>query len=425
FLLLLSSYAISVHRGEFTFFYYAIPLALLLFITLPLVLELLSYSSYVKNLREDIAYFMVVDGVCPGDDLIRDLEEDSDTICSFLPALCSESSRLRLFMKFFPGTRGIREYVLRAPKPMKKLLLEYVVTRESAGFGNWIYGKFQDSLREIKVSTRNSLELKTILSLTTVVFSGLAPSLIALTALVSGQEVLYLYPITTLPAIAMAISESSVPRVLRLPSGSGRIKTVAALLPLSLTLYPVLGLKNSVAIAGLVFLSFGVVVSAELVRAYLELVSLPSQIAVLADKLPYSNKPIELVRESLGRALGKSIFTSICYYMLLKAVKGGGIDSAKIMAFKDVVEELFSLLKQSAVVRALVLATAILLPLISAYSISLAESVNSATGVLYTYCFTSSLFYSAVATLAVFGSLENTLLLGLVMIELYVLGVTP
>lgn len=424
-LLLMLSYVAYAHHRVLSL-YYVIPLSIAAFFTIPVFLELLRYVNYIRNLREDLTYFMIIDGMCPGDDLIKDLEEDSEAICSFLPSLCIENSRLKLFMKFFPGVRGVKEYVLRAPKPMRKLLLEYVTTRESASFSTWVYSKYQEALREVKVSARNSLELKTILSLTAVIFSGLTPPIIALTALVmGGQEVLYAYPLITLPAVAMAISERSVPRILKVPSGSRRLKVSAALSTLSLSISPVIGLRNSVAIAGVVFLVLGVVASVKFIRAYLELISIPSQLVILADKLPYSDRPLELVRESLGEILGRSVFTSVCYYMLFKAVKKGDIDSARIIAFKDVVEELFSLVKQSAAVRALVVATAIFLPFVSIFSISLAVSMNTASSVLYLYYFTSSLFYSVIATHTAFGTLENTFLVGLVMIELYTLGVVP
>lgn len=405
--------------------YFTIPATVLVFLLAPLASELLSYVSYVKNLKEELAYFVIIEGVSPGDDLVKDLEEESEHACSFLPRLSNEYSRLKLFTKFFPGVKGIKEYVVRAPKPTRKLLLEYLVARESADFGTWIYSKFQETLRELKTSAKNSLELKTILSITTTIFNGLAPPLMALVAVLSGREVLYIYPIMAIPGLALAVSEGLTPRLLKISSECGKIRKAVAAAALSVFLAPLVGTRNSILVAGILLLLFGAIATARFITAYAGIISLPSKLLSLADKVPYSHNPVELVEESLVKPRSYSVFASLCYYMLLRSVRLGSINTARIIAFKDIVEELFSLVKQSIIVRALVIATALFLPHILNSSASLVAAAGLASSEMSVYYFTSSLFYSIVATLVAFGTLENTLLVGIVLLELYAMGATP
>lgn len=424
--LLSVSYTVSRLYHGLGLFYLALPVAAITAFISPLAVEALSYAIYTKNLKEDIAYFMILEGVSPGDDLLRDLEEESESACLFLRSLCDEFSRLKLFIRFFPGVRGIKEYVLRAPRPMRKLLLEYMIVRESASFSTWAYGKFQEALRELKTSAKNSLELKTILSLTAVVFNGLAPPLIALVTALSGTEVWYAYPIMVIPAAALAASEGLTPRLLKVRAGGGRLKYVAVpavLLPLLVLLCRT---GFSVMLAGTILLGLGALSCARLASAYLAILSLPSQLVSLADRLPYAHRPLELVEQSLGSLRDHSVFTSLSYHMLLRSLRQGSIDTARIIAFKDIVEELFSLVKQGAAVRALVIATALMQPVISNFSMSLITTVDAAMGSGVTaYFFVSSVFYSIVATIVAFGALENTILVGLVLLELCALGAVP
>ncbi|MEM2006397.1 MAG: hypothetical protein QXG17_02315 [Sulfolobales archaeon] len=423
--LALASYIASKHSNNPYFFFFTIPVAASMLFLLPLAVELLYYATYVKSLREDIAYFMVLEGASPGDDLVRDLEEESEHACGFLPSMCNEYMRLKLFFKFFPGIKGIKEYVLRAPKPMRKLLLEYIVTRESADFGTWIYSKFQESLRELKTSAKNSLELKTILSLTAAVFNGLTPPLIALVIALTGSEVQYTYITMAAPAIALAISESATPRLLKISVETKKLRYLLTTAFLPFLLSPMIGVKTSLVFSGATFLALGAVATQRFVATYLSVVSIPSQLISLADRVPYAHRPIELVEKSLGDLRSRSVFTSLCYYMLLRSIRHGSVDTTRIIAFKDIVEELFSLVKQSIAVRLLVIATALFLPLILSFSTSLVAATGLASGEIRTYCFISSLFYSVIATLTTFGTLENTALVGLVLLELYALGVTP
>lgn len=425
--LLLTSYIASQSLCSPSFFYFSIPTSIFVLFLLPLASEYLSYASYIRKLREDVAYFMVLEGISPGDDLLRDLEEESESACLFLPSLCNEYSRLKLFNRFFPGVRGIKEYVLRAPRPMRKLLLEYIVARENASFATWVYSKFQEALRDLKTSAKNSLELKTILSLTAIIFNGLTPPLVALVAALGDAEVKYAYSIVAVPAVTLAVSESMAPRLLKISVRSKRFRYLVAIAVLPFLAIPLVGVKNSVVLLGFTLLCLGAVVTTRFTSAYLAVMSLPSQLIDLANRIPYSRRPAELIEESLGSLRSYSVFSSLCYHMLLRSVRQGSVDTARIVAFKDIVEELFSLVKQSTIVRALVVVTALFQPLISSFSMSLATTVNlaSAGSEISIFCLISSIFYSITATLAAFGIPENTVLVGLVLLELYALGVTP
>ena len=423
--LLSASYAVSTLLRDPGLLHLAVPAAVLALFSIPLVVEHLLYLGYVRTLREDVAYFMVLEGVSPGDDLLRDLEEESESLCSFLPGLCGECSRLRLFTRFFPGVRGIREYVSRAPRPVRRLLLEYMVVRESADVGSWLYGKFQEALRELKTSARSSLELKAVLSLAAVVFSGLSPPLIALASALSGTETPYAYLVVAVPAAALAIAEGLAPRLLKVPSGLGGLRYLASLLLAPPLLVPLLGLRASAALLGALLTVLGAAATARYARACSALASLPSRLVVLADRIPYSSNPGRLIEESLADARELGVLPSLCYHMLLRSVKQGNVDAVRVVAFKDVVDDLFSLVRQGTVVRAVVLVTALAQPLILGFSMSLVAALGIAGSGIGIYGLASSLFYSAVASFAVFGTFRNTLLVGLVLLELCALGAAP
>ncbi|MEM1930621.1 MAG: hypothetical protein QXZ60_00925 [Sulfolobales archaeon] len=423
--LTLATYVSSKHLDNPHLFNLAIPVIASMLFLLPLVVELLSYITYVKNLREDVAYFMILEGLSPGDDLIRDLEEESEHVCQFLPSLCNEYMRLKLFSRFFPGVKGIKEYVLKTPKPMRRLLLEYIIARESANFNIWVYSKFQESLRELKTSAKNSLELKTILSLTAIVFNGLTPPLIALVTALTGSGLQYAYIAAAAPAIALAVSEGLTPRLLKISVETRRLRYLLTTAVSPLLLFPIIGVRDSLLFLGVALLVSGAVVTYQFLATYLAVISTPSQLINLASRVPYSHRPVELVEKSLGELRGRNVFTSLCYYMLLRSIRYGSIDTTRIMAFKDIVEELFSMVKQSIIVRLLVVVTALFLPFILSFSVSLVEITGLVSSEIKIYCFLSSLFYSVIATLTAFGILENTALIGLVLLELYALGVIP
>jgi len=399
-------------------------LAGLTFFTVPLVSELLFYMTHIRRLKEDLTYFMVIEGVSPGDDLIKDLEEEYDAMCELLTSLCTEYSRLRLFTRFFPGIRGIKEYIARAPKIMKKTLLEYMVARESASFGTWIYSKFQESLNELKTSSKRALELKVFLSLIVVVINGLTPPLLALTTVLEGRIPQYAYSILTIPSVVLVLSESLSPKILKVSAGASRLSLTSALATV-LSVTPLLLGGWGLLATGIFMTVIGVVTTYKILYAYSTFFNLPSILTNLTERLPYAHDPVGLIEEGLGRLRRFSSLASLCYIMLLKSVRQGEVNTSKMITFRGVVDELFSLVKQGTAVRILVLATAIIMPIILSTSVILASSLVTTTADLRTYCFISSALYSIIASIVVFGNYESTLLTGIVLLMLYYLGVTP
>lgn len=399
-------------------------LASLTFFTAPLASELIFYVMHVRRLKEDLTYLMVIEGVSPGDDLIKDLEEEYEVICEFLISLCTEYSKLRLFTRFFPGIRGIKEYIARAPKIMKKTLLEYMVARESASFGTWIYSKFQESLNELKITSKRALELKVFLSLIVVILNGLTPPLLALTTVLEGEIPQYAYFILIVPSIVLLLSESLSPKIFKISAGANRLRPISALATVLSAILLLLG-NWSLLAAGIFMTVIGVVVAHKILYAYFTFFNLPSTLTNLAERLPYAHDPIGLIEESLGRLRQFSSLASLCYLMLLKSVRLGEVNISRMITFKGVVDELFSLVKQSATVRILVLATAIIMPVTLSTSITLTSPLVTTTASVRIYCFTSSVLYSIIASIIVFGSYESTLLTGIVLLMLYSLGVTP
>ena len=404
---------------------YVAPLLCLASILAPVLVEGVSYGRYVRNLREDLMYFMLVEGVSPGDDLVRDLEEGSEDMCAQLETLCNEHRRLKLFLRFFPGMRGIREYVLRAPKPMRRTLLEYIMVRETGNFNTWVYSKFQEALHELRASAKRSLELKTLLTLLATVFSGLPPPLIALVMSLGGGIPPYFYPALFLPGILLVVSESSTPRLMRVSSRDRGAWVATSLRTLALLLVPAIGTSIYLLAVGVALCALGSVATVRFARTYAKVLSLPLRLVSLADRIPYSRDPTGLVEENLGSLRNSSTLASLCYIILMRSIKQGNVNTARIVAFKEVVEELFSLVRQGAVVRSLVLATALILPFTLSYSISLAMVVVPEAFGIRAFCFASSLFYSIIATWVAFGSYDNGLLVGSVLLLLYALGVVP
>jgi len=398
-------------------------LGCLMFFAVPIASELLSYMVHTRKLKEELMYFMVIEGVSPGDDLIKDLEEEYEAMCEFLKSLCSEYSRLRLFTKFFPGIRGIKEYIARSPKIMKRTLLEYMVARESASFSTWIYSKFQESLNELKAVSKRALELEVFLSLIVVVFNGLTPSLLALTTVLEGGVPQYAYPALVVPSAVLVLSENLSPKILKVSAGAGKLRLIsvsATMLSIALLL---LG-SGGLLVAGISMTIIGLVTAYKALRAHSTFFSLPSILTNLSERLPYTHDPTGLIEESLGKLRHSSSLASLCYLMLLKSVKQGNVNTSRVITFRGVVEELFSLVRQGTVVRILVLATAIMMPAVLSASITLASSLAPITTEIRAYCLASSVLYSIVASIVVFGGYDSTLLVGVVLLILYLLGVT-
>lgn len=397
-----------------------------LYIALPILNEVVLGHSYSRDLDEELRYFAIAQGLSPGEDLLRDIEDWCTSLGQPLRTLCNEYSRISIFMRFLPGMSGLREYLRRAPKPMRRLLSEYIVVRESAGYFAWISAKFQEALYELRASARRFLEMKTTLTLIAVVFAGLTPPLLSLLYVVGGSQPYSTYVGFLSVAALGLVAESSSPKILKLRIGDHRLRLLSLLVySLALVSTLVLPLHMALLVSGVAMVSAGAVHTYLFLRVYLGVLSQPSKLVVAASRLPYSSRPVELVEEIIGGLHNHSLYAALCRYFLLKSSRTGDVNSVKILAFKEVMEDLFSLVKQATVVKGLVLTTSLALPIITKLSLTLA--FGSATSLLemYVYTLVASAVYSTLASYMVFGSYENTLITGVVLLELYLLGATP
>lgn len=396
-----------------------------LYIALPILTEVVLGYSYSKDLDEELRYFTIAQGLSPGEDLLRDIEDWCTSMGHSLRTLCNEYSRISILIRFLPGMSGLREYLRRAPRPMRRLLSEYVVIRESAGYFTWISAKFQEALYELRATTRRFLEMKTTLTLIAVVFAGLTPPLLSLLYVVGGGQPYPTYVGFLSVAALSLVAESSSPKILKLHIGNRKLRLVS-LLTYSLALVSMLALPLPIAvlISGIAMVSTGAVHTYSFLRVYLGVLSQPSKLVIAASRLPYSSRPVELVEEIVGGLHNHSLFAALCRYFLLKSSRVGDVNSVKILAFKEVIEDLFSLVKQATLVKGLVLVTSLTLPLITRLSLTLAYGSTTSLFEMYVYTLTASVVYSVIASYTVFGSYENTLTTGVVMLELYLLGAT-
>jgi len=395
-----------------------------LYIAIPVLAEVALGYSYSKSLEEELKYFAIVQGLSPGEDLLRDIEDCCTSMGGSLRSLCNEYSRIYLFTRFLPGMSGLREYLQRAPRPMRKLLSEYIVIRESAGYSTWISAKFQEALYELRAYTRRFLELKTTLTLIAVIFAGLTPPLLSLLYVVGGTPPYSTYSAFLSVAALSLVAESLSPKILRVVIGSRRLRIASATVYcLSLVLTPTLPTPTTLLAAGIAMVIVGVLHTYSFIRAYAGILSQPSKLVIAASRLPYSSRPVELVEELVGGLHKFNLFAALCRYFLLKSSRAGDISSVKILAFKEVVEDLFSLVKQATVVKGLVVATALALPVITRLSLALAYGGVASLLEMHAYTVLASVVYSILASYSVFGSYENTLITGVVLLELYLLGV--
>jgi hypothetical protein len=408
-----------------------LPLAILalpipLYLALPILAEVVLGHSYSKNLEEELKYFAIVQGLSPGEDLLRDVEDCCVFMGTSLRSLCNEYARISILARFLPGMSGLREYLRRAPRPMRRLLSEYVAIRESAGYSTWISAKFQEALYELRTSIRRFLELKTTLTLIAVVFAGLTPPLLSLLYVVGGTPPYSVYTAFLSVAALSLVAESSSPKILRVSTGSRKLRLASVTvycLPLVLVL--LLPLPVALLVSGVAMVALGALQTYSFLHVYLGVLAQPSKLVIAASKLPYSSKPGELVEELVGGLHEFNLFAALCRYFLLKSSRTGDVNTVKILAFKEVVEDLFSLVKQATLVKGLVVATALALPVITRLSLALAYGSVPILREMYVYTTVASVAYGILASYTVFGNCENTLITGTVLLELYFLGAAP
>jgi len=415
--------------------------ALLPFILYPVYL-IMESRSYHRELEEEFKYFLISNYVSlsKDSDLLKDLQNLS-AWCNVFKKLCRESNILRRLVDFLGIVKGVNEYRKWVKsKIVNSVLTDYLLATNSGTYVFWMQGLGQRILDEVRTNTYNVIKARATVSLVVAVLLGYTPVVVVpLTTLLGSNFINQVFTLTIVLAPISFFALPKYPKHLKFEKTTSRKNlTLLPLLTIPTITYYLLFKKFNLLVLSLPLLMFGIYVTKDFLKnvrelsrlsKFLDLASGVSSIsinpldslkkAVEASELDFEFSPLELTLRK-QKPVSRSWVASFVFYCLSKGLSLGVISREVLSKLQEVVNEALRSFRAVALANSVIVALALLLPLLQSATINIIHQVNT---VITTYIIITSIFYSCYASYVVFEDLTNTFLPSITMLELNLLGV--
>ncbi|MCD6084858.1 MAG: hypothetical protein J7J20_04880 [Desulfurococcales archaeon] len=416
----------------------------------PYVYYYVKAHSRGNAVESELKYFIISEGVSTtnASELISDLVSTKDWSHVF-PTLSKESIRflkLRKFMALYDTIRYYTRWI--TSRWVSKCLTDYIHSLSLGTALEWLQDKTDELINELRSSTQAAIKLRTTVSLILAVILGYVPPLMAALSLLVGEEVVVKAFLMTL--LATPLSMLLIPKLPCHARITSRI--LDANIPLALGVacattaatvlitYVIKDNVNVVLTAATCLLVWGSIKTYCYFRGITEAFELPRLLARISEAPLVISNPCRLFAEILSSSRVRSfkyvgsrfkldkvnelaselnLWTSkFVLYVIAKSIINGALTRERTLKLRELILDFTRDIKSLLATNTVIVVMTALLP----YIISSISGLATHSLLLGVYSLVTSVMFSVYASYVVFGDLTNTLLPGMALLMLYLIG---
>ncbi len=439
-------------------------LLLNLIIDLSLIASPLIYILYLyikaiergRGVEDELKYFIIAESVVASGNpsLFDDLISLRDKPYLF-PILSNEAKVIAKVRKLLTMPDAVRVYCkwLKSNK-VSVILSDYLFAQSLGMLRAWLREKGREFLDAIRSDSINRIKLRTTISVLFAVILGyIPPVILALSSLMGYGIIVKLLTLTLIIAPLFFIVTPKLPKHFMINSNGGRVARLAGVALLTCFVLTCINGRLGIEIhepalalikylVGPALIMAGAPALIEAFKAFKEAGDLTKLILTIAEAPLEISNNLTVVREALRRLnspklrrLSKLIgieeitrdvyrsmslwITRFTVFTISKAISYGVLNKENLMKLRDLILEMIREIKTSITASAVIIALAISLPVMLNYICVIEGGVTS---LIKLYVFTSVIIYSIYSSYVVFGDPLNTLLTGVALTELILMG---
>ena len=430
---------------------YSIVFSIIVSILWPFAWYYIKAYSRGRNVERELKYFIISEGMSTTNatELINDLVSTREWPHLF-PALSKESTKflkLRKFMALFDTIRYYSRWILS--RNVSRCLSDYLHSLSLGTALEWLQDKTDELINELKSSTQAIIKLRTMVSLVLAIILGYIPPLMAALSILVGEGIVIKALILT--SLVTPLSMALIPQLPLHARISSRIRgrktaiiSTAAVSSVTavavLCSYLIYSYVNYVLAALVCLITWGIIKTYHYVEGIIEAMELPRILARVSEAPLVVSNPCRLVSEILAasrvqsfRKIGTNfkldkvsetinelkLWTSrFVLYVIAKAISNGSLTRERMLKLRELVLDFTRDIKSLLATNTVIIMMVMLLP----YIISTISGFATHAALVGTYSVIASAMFSLYASYVVFDDITNTLLPGIALLTLLLIG---
>ncbi|MCD6428000.1 MAG: hypothetical protein J7L12_00080 [Desulfurococcales archaeon] len=404
-----------------------------------------------RNVERELKYFIISEGISTTNatELISDLVSTSEWPQLF-PALSKESVKflkLRKFMALFDTIKYYSKWIFS--RNVSRCLSDYLHSLSLGTALEWLQDKTDELINELRSSTQATIKLRTMVSLVLAIVLGYIPPLMTALSILVGEGIVIKALILTLLITPLSmVLTPQLPLHARISSRIQSVKTaiISIVAVSSATIAAVFfshitySRVNYVLAASACLIVWGIIKTYHYAEGVIEAMELPRILARVSEAPLVVSNPCRLVSEILAssrvrsfREVGSNfkldkaskiinelkLWTSrFVLYVIIKAISNGSLTRERTLKLRELVLDFTRDIKSLLATNTVIIMMAALLP----YMISTISGFATHTTLVSTYSVVASIMFSLYASYIVFDDLTNTLLPGITLLTLLLMG---
>jgi len=433
-----------------TFAYSLVP-SIFISILWPLIWFAIKAHKRGSSVEKELKYFIISEGMSTTNatELIGDLVSTGEWPHLF-PALSRESLKflkLRKFMALCDTIRYYSRWILS--RSVSRCLSDYLHSLSLGTALEWLQDKTDELINELRSSTQAIIKLRTMLSLVLAIVLGYIPPLMTALSILVGEEIVIKALILTLLATPLAmVLTPQLPLHARISSKIQSkkaaitfISAITGVCTIAL-LYDLFAYDhiNLEFIASVCLLAWGVIKTYHYIEGIIEAMELPRILARVSEAPLVTSNPCGLVSEiiigskvrtfrkvganfkldKISEAINElKLWTSrFVLYVITKAISNGSLTRERILKLRELTLDFTRDVKSLLATNTVIIMMVVLLP----YIISTISTFATHTMIINMYSVIASISFAFYASYVVFDDLTNTLLPGIALLTLSLMG---
>jgi len=408
-------------------------------ITSLFILKLLSYERGEK-VESEIKYLLIAESInaVGSPNLINDISATRHWPSVF-KYLSKEGRTITSLRKILTYSEVVKTYTSWIQSGwIKNILNDFLYSMFLGSLPQWLHLKGREVIEELKERTKEVTQNRVTISLGVAVVLGYVPPIIlTMSSLYSVELIAKFLGLMLLAPLISIIITPKFPYHLRINKKYyARSIAVSAGITLSIAIYLLTGsLRYSIVTVSIFFVVVGVSSTRELLLGIKEIRDLHSSLTLLCEASFSSYSSLDMIKAVFSKKGGlwseiaknlkplshsapisklRTWIAQFSLFTLLRGVEYGSISRESLSRLSELINESISDLRSAFAANTVLAVIAIALPAIMGSILSFSSSNNY----MLSYIIASSLGYAFYASYVIFDDLLNTLLLGIVGIEL-------
>lgn len=393
------------------------------------------------NVERELRYLLVSESViASGSPNIVDDLKDIHQWGSVFKTLSREAKIIRALRKFMTTHETVRTYVKWLSSDwVRTTLSDYLFSLSLGSHIHWLQTKGNEIIENLKAETVNKIRVRVTISLIVAILLGYVPPLIVAMTAITGSELIMQAILLTLFSIPIAfLVTPKLPLHISVNyEAKHRLAVIIATIIANVLLF-FLGIDLAIItyVAGILLLILGIDGVRDHLSGLLEAKELASLLNVVAEAPLTLANPLSILRKVMNNSSSKVLrdlatelntyeppksacrlklwLSRFSIYTIMRGLRYGALNRESVIKLRELVIETLKELKTALATNVVIVGMAIALPIIMGSLMSFTEE----TQLTAIYMIVASLTYSAYTSYVVFNDLTNTLIPGIVLIEL-------